>query len=215
MQGILTLLFPFSAAFDRLELEKRWWHRLSIVIFVIAIILVLLSSWGLTFASLEPSYQSEPNIRFWVENTNGTQDDLGTPPAGATGVAPEGSKAGLGNGDIFDQIARERKGDSKGFSVGPLSNTDDPVLDMSKSLPIRAEVAMPNGSVKEYSGKSKNEIDADWNAACRRALVREWCLSIVAAVSSTLALSYTLQALYRALLYVVFGRMAISEGSRR
>lgn len=30
------ILFPFTGLFDRLDLKRRWWHRLAVVVFFLS-----------------------------------------------------------------------------------------------------------------------------------------------------------------------------------
>ena len=206
-------LFPFKTLFKKLALEGRWWHRLAVVAFSLLLSTFFLLSLGASFESFQPYYQNEPAIRFWVVNQDGTEDDLGTPPDEATSVVPAVSEAKQGSGDIFDQVAHEMKSQTDGYSVQPPPDKQKPALDFKKEASIRASVEMPNGASKEYVGKSKKDIDADWTLALRKAMVRAWSFGFLAALTLTILLSYLLQILYRSLLYVIYGRVSQASTS--
>jgi hypothetical protein len=42
---IQQLLFPWKGTIRRLELGKRWWHRLAVVVFFVVLIATLLVTW--------------------------------------------------------------------------------------------------------------------------------------------------------------------------
>ena len=60
-----SLLFPFSSTFRRLELEKRWWHRLAAVIFFVALIPAFLCSWTVGSDANEPEHTYIQDIHYW------------------------------------------------------------------------------------------------------------------------------------------------------
>ena len=188
MRAVARVMFPWQKTFKKLELARRWWHRLAVVVFCIALVLVLLGSWMFAFGAYEPNQSFMPDIHFWTVDSNGNQNDLPTPPEEATGIAPE----------------VPQKPNANGFSIGS-ADQKKPILDWNKLTPIHALVEMPNGKDQEFVGKSRKEIETEWSNARHKAICKQWLSSIGIAMLTTLALSYLLQSLYRALLYIVYG----------
>ena len=105
---VIGFLFPWRNTFRRLELEKRWWHRLAIVLLFVALAPTLVYSWVIADDACSPVNRFEPDIAY-----------LGGPPPGGTFDAnpvppPPGYSASdvvatsnqpAPKGDIFDQVA--------------------------------------------------------------------------------------------------------------
>ena len=70
---------------------------------------------------------------------------------------------------------------------------------------VHVAVYMPDGELKEFVGKTPEQLRAAWDAAAHMHSVKRWLLSPLVAILVTLAMSYLLQSLYRVLLYVVYG----------
>lgn len=190
MSNAIAFLFPWNKTFTRLDLQKRWWHRLAVVLFFLALISVLVVSGVCAFAAYEPYPSIVPDIHFWTTDSNGNQNELETPPEDATQIAPEVTRP-----------------DANGFSIGSPSQ-HAPVLDMGKSIPIDASVEMPNGHYKQFVGTSRRDIEAEWNRALHKAIIKQWLFGICIPILFTLAFNYLLQSSYRALLYVIYGARA-------
>lgn len=183
MGTVTAIFFPWRMTFRRFDLQRHWWHRLAVVLFVIALVLFLPVAWVYTFAAMEPYPVVMPDIRFWTVDSNGSQNDLTNPPPAATQIVPE----------------------SQQQDANVSASQQKPVLDFSKAIPIHASVKMPNGEYMEFVGKSQNNISTEWDKAMHKAEVKQWVLSIVISLATLLFVSYLLQTLYRALIFVVCG----------
>lgn len=76
---IVSVVFPFRSTFRRLELEKRWWHRLFIVIFFVALFGTAVFTVWVTYAVFAPQVQAMPEIVSMVDTTQpglSTQTDI-------------------------------------------------------------------------------------------------------------------------------------------
>ncbi len=60
-----SLLFPIRSTVRRLELEQRWWHRLAVVFFFVALVPILLSSSVLGYDMCEPEHDYIQEIHYW------------------------------------------------------------------------------------------------------------------------------------------------------
>jgi hypothetical protein len=76
MRAVLTILFPWQGTFKQLELRRRWWHRLAVVAFFIALVAVLVASWVLAFGSLRPDHSYMPDIQYWAMDTDGNPEQI-------------------------------------------------------------------------------------------------------------------------------------------
>jgi hypothetical protein len=170
MGKISLMFFPWQRAFKKLELQRHWWHRLALVLFTIALILLFPLAWFFAFEAFEPPSEMT-YIRLWTVDKNGNIHDLTDPPASA------------GQSDV-DQ------------SRPP---------DASEFLPVHALVEMPNRESKEFVGKSRSDILIEWNRSMPNAVIGQWVSSIVCSLAAVLFTSYLLQALYRTLLFVIYG----------
>jgi len=185
---MIAILNPWQGTYRQLKLGRRWWHRLAVVTFYAALVLVLGASWGVGFISLQP-FRSHMYIRYTPHTQTQAQYDAAV------------------------KMLNEERG--KGVEVGE-SNTPLPVggywetPEGSTPSPAErgitwdaAEVVMPDGITAEFESTQAAEIA--WGKALRKALLKQWTLSTAIAIVITLAVSYLLQSLYRALLYVVYG----------
>jgi hypothetical protein len=104
---------------------------------------------------------------------------------------------------------KQHKEDIKEYStpmpVGSQAVIAPPGVSINWSAPLKAKVYMPDGTTGEFVGKSDAEITVAFNKALHKAVRNAWLLSIGIVIAVTLAISYLLQSLYRALLYVVYG----------
>jgi hypothetical protein len=157
--------------------------------------MTLLATSVFTWAMMEP-----PNTSFdwsichdWYVDGAGNKIDIPSAPHWAsTSVTPSDPYAASGGKSTASP------------SVG---------LDFSRAIPIHEELEMPDGKSREFVGKSPEEIKATWYAELHRLSVRGWLLSPVVAILVTLAVSYLMQSLYRALLYVVYGSFQKGDGA--
>jgi hypothetical protein len=195
MKAVLTILFPWQGTFKQLGLRNRWWHRLAVVAFFIALVPVLGTSCVLAFGSLQPVHSYMPDIQYWAMDRDGNSEQvtLGPPVTQAQ----------------YDATVKQHKEDAKGYStplpVGTQVLMSAPEVPIDYSAPLKAKVDMPDGTTGEFVGKSEAEITAVWNKALHKAVRNARLLSIGIVIAVTLAFSYLLQSLYRTLLYVVYG----------
>ncbi|MBW4039214.1 MAG: hypothetical protein HIU91_10130 [Acidobacteria bacterium] len=183
MSKIVGVLFPWRKTFKRLELEERWWHRLASVLFFVVLAVTLLYSWVIANDARTPVHPVFEGITNWAPI-----------PMGAT-VDPA---------DVMQNHQRAVSNSEQEDTFDQVSPT------ALKQLPeLTKDVQMPDGTTASYSGTTSDAvIKADWqhrlDIATRKALI----LGLVTAILVTVALSYMLQASYRALLYVIYGAMA-------
>jgi hypothetical protein len=165
---IHQLLFPWQGTIRRLELGKRQWHRLAVVLFVVVLVVVLLRTLVVTMMDTEP-VNAELNLRnVYCWYVDGAGNKIVLPP-----LPPEATAVRLGTSvDTF---------------------------------PLHVFIHMPDGEVREFVGKTEEEIRATWDADLHKLNVRRWLFIPVVTTLVTLAVSYLLQLLYRVLLYVVYG----------
>jgi hypothetical protein len=192
---IQQILFPWQGTIRRLELGKRWWHRLTVVLFVSVLIVTLLVTWAVMMdtGSANVAEFDQWGAHSWYVDGSGARVDIPPPPPGFQPLVTAGEA---------------RPADRKDILEGGLIPT--PAWAVGPVVPIHYRVLMPDGKTKEFVGKSIEEIKAEWdaaaeNAALHRLNVRRGLLSPLVAVLVTLAVSYLLQSLYRVLLYVVYG----------
>src|ERR1039458_1533042 len=57
-----SLAFPFKPTFRRLELEKRWWHRLCVVIFFAVLLGTAVFTAWVAYSVFVPRVQAMPDI---------------------------------------------------------------------------------------------------------------------------------------------------------
>ena len=195
MRAVLTILFPWQGTFKQLGLRKRWWHRLAVVAFFIALLPMLGVSWVLAFASLQPVHSYMPDIQYWLIDTDGNPQQMT--------LGPSVTQA------QYDAAVKQHKEDMKEFftpiPVGAQAVIAPPGVSINPNAPLKAKVNMPDGTTGEFVGKSDAEITVAWNKALHKAVRTQWLLSIGIVIALTLVFSYLLQSLYRALLYVVYG----------
>ena len=188
MRAVLAILFPWRRTFKELGLKKRWWHRLAVVAFSIALMPILGASWVLAFSSLQPDQSSMPPIQYWAMDTDGNPEQiiLGPPVTQA-------------------QHDAAMKQSAATVPVGTQVIIEPPGMPINPNVPLKAKVNMPDGTLGEFVGKSEAEITVAWNKALHKAVFTAWLLSFAIAIAMTLASSYLFQSLYRTLLYVVYG----------
>lgn len=75
MRNIIGCLFPWLKTFRRLQLEKRWWHRLAVVLFFVALTPAFVGSWVIGYSVSGPVYSFEQDIHHWG-GPNGMLFDL-------------------------------------------------------------------------------------------------------------------------------------------
>ena len=66
MSKIVDVLFPWKKTFKTLGLEKRWWHRLAVVFFSFAVIVVLLYAWVIGDDAMSPVNPFNRDIHHWA-----------------------------------------------------------------------------------------------------------------------------------------------------
>jgi hypothetical protein len=70
MREVLAILFPWQGTFKQLGLGERWWHRLAVVAFFIALLPALGGSGFLAFSYFQPHTRTL-YIRYWTAVTAG------------------------------------------------------------------------------------------------------------------------------------------------
>ncbi|HTV09395.1 MAG TPA: hypothetical protein VMD97_10165 [Candidatus Aquilonibacter sp.] len=66
MRIAIRFLFPWTTAYQRLELEKRWWHRLAVVLFFVVLIPPFVFSWVTGNEANAPTDTVEQAINYWA-----------------------------------------------------------------------------------------------------------------------------------------------------
>lgn len=188
MKRVIGVLFPWRAMFRRLELEKRWWHRLAVVLLFIALVPVFLFSWVLGDDANGPVLSLEGEIQHW--------EILPAIPAGANWES------------IVDPVTRPPDANSigKGKIAAPLKDTFAVVAARVKPSEMLKTIEMPDGTTVTYPGTTSDEIiNGEWRKKHNIATTKAALLGFGIAVLVTLMLSYLLQSMYRAALYVIYG----------
>jgi len=57
-----SIAFPFRQTFRRLELEKRWWHRLCVVLFFAVLLCTAVFTAWVAYTALAPPVATMPDI---------------------------------------------------------------------------------------------------------------------------------------------------------
>jgi hypothetical protein len=196
MSKVIGFLFPWRKTFKRLELEKRWWHRLAIVVFFVALLPTLLYSWILATNANGPVNSFEPDISYLA----------GPPPSGTT-PKPESSTVEHGPWEDYQKPAPP-----PGYSSSDVvtSQTDPYTASGGKAIPwVQKTIDMPDGKTVKYPGTTPDEtIKAEWQHKRSIAEAKAMILGFGWAVLVTVLFSYLLQAAYRALVYVIYGAKA-------
>jgi hypothetical protein len=182
MRKWIGFLFPCRKTYKRLDLQKRWWHRLAVVVFFVALVPTLLYSWVIGDDAYTPLNSFEGNINYWeilIPPPQGYVLDQTSP----TTAPPDAS--------YFDR--------SK--IVAPLASVGN--VDNKNLLKT---IEMPDGTTVTYPGATSDEtIHAKWNHSFTITKAKAMIFGFGWAVVATLIFSYLLQAAYRAFVYVIYG----------
>lgn len=191
MQRAIAFLFPWRKTFRRLELQKRWGHRLAVVVFFGALIALFLCSWIVAEFGLAPVITYEGNIQYW--------EIVPAPPSGFTmdwDVTPVTSPPDL-------------NAIGQGRVAVPMKDVFDKAAAEVKHSEILKTIEMPDGKTARYPGTTADEtINAAWHHEEFADEARNALLGFGGAMLVAMIFSYLLQAAYRALLYVIFGAKA-------
>lgn len=191
VRRVVGWFFPWRKLFGRLELEKRWWHRLAIVAFFIALVPMLLFSWAVASDSYRPANTYNSEIHQW--------QIIPRPPDGY--VLDQST-------DVSTTALPDRSAIGEGKIAIPIKDDGDW---FAKNAPNRPSVdaktiEMPDGKTATYPGTTSDEaIKTDWQHKLDTEQVEGFVLGITIAVFVTLCFAYLLQFAYRALLYVIYG----------
>ena len=188
MKLMFTILNPWQGTFNRLGLYRRWWHRLAVVTFFIALLLVLGASWGFAFSYFRP-VQSLLNIQYTPHAETQAEYDA------AVEKLKEKRQKGI---DVSEYESPVPVGT---YWELPKDYTPNPAG--RGIIWDAAEVVMPDGTTADF--ESAKAAERTWNKALHAAKLKEWTLSTTVAIVLTLSFSYLLMSLYRTLLYVVYG----------
>ena len=162
MRKIISFLFPWQKTFDRLQLEKHWWHRLAIVLFCVALPLTFLFTWASGYSANQPAHTVIQRVHHWCIGTDGYPFDL----------------------DLYQ-----------------------PLDTMAAHPPIAAKsIEMPDGTTARYSFRRSDEaIEIEWYHKLHTTQAKIALGTFGVALLLTALLSYLLQGIYRAALYVIYG----------
>lgn len=197
VRKIVGFWFPWRKTFRQLELQKRWWHRLAIVLFFTAIGPVFLISWAIGNRLDPPFNFVEGDIQCW--------EILPTPPRGFTPDQPVTPATPPPDASFVGQ----------GRVAVPMKDASDKLAAQARKSESLKTVEMPDGTTATYPGTLSDEtINAEWRHKLNMAEVQQALLGFGIAVLMTIASSYLIQAAYRLLLYVIFGAKAknVPEG---
>lgn len=226
-----TAVFPFRQTFRRLELERRWWHRLCIVVFfLLSVVTAVFAGW-ITYAAFAPRVQTMPEIATIVAGLPANADIdaiLAALPENAG--LPHGyyldhsiSLKDLGRDikakypeydDLGDEalatlvLAKYPQYSSVVSDGGQRASTNNPPGSAPgfEPVPVMKTIRMPDDSVARFSATvSDGSIRARWSHAERRQTLTALSRAALFTVISVLLISYLLQSVYRVLLYVIFG----------
>jgi hypothetical protein len=194
MSKLVGVLFPWGRTFKRLELKERWWHRLAVVLFSIALIPSFLFSWVIGNEANVPIHSFDQDIHYWGPNgvPTGIELDLNS-------VQPLGNASPTQTAQTPSQRSASVPSSLAGLTFG--SSPPAPPLPT-----IQKTIEMPDGKTATYSGNTSDEaIKAEWKHKLKIATAKAALLGFGVAVLVTVVFSYLLQASYRALLYVIYG----------
>lgn len=165
------------------------------VLFFTALVSITVVSGLLAFSSLGPSPYVMPDVQYWATDTDGNPQTvtLGPPVTQAQYDAAE------------TQHKHDGDGAYKPLPIGARDVVVPPGVSIQWAVPLRAQLQMPDGSMKDFIGKSDEEIKTSWTKALYKITLKRWLGTIVIMVVTALVVSYALQVLYRALLYVIYG----------
>lgn len=165
---------------------------MAIVVFFIAIALTLAGSWFIGFAALAPNPSTMPEAQYFQFGTDGDWHAVTFGPP-------------ITQDEYDEQLKQKKPGDNPPIPVGARVMTvpEGVIPDYRKAL--KATIEMPDVSSRDFYGVADQKISAEWHKALHRVIFKQWVVSVGAAGLLTLALSYLLQSLYRALLYVIYG----------
>lgn len=198
MSKIIGFLFPWRNTYRRLELHKRWWHRLATVLFFIALVPALLFTWVMADEANGPTNTSDSDISYWSSTGSG-QPLLNT---------------GSSSSDPFASIATPTPVTTSPpvdlSSLGAVPQSPPPPPPGFKPLTlVQKTIRMPDGQTATYPGTTPDaSIEGDWKHADNLAMVKGAILGFVWAAMLTVVFSYLLQSAYRAIVYVIYGAKA-------
>jgi hypothetical protein len=232
MQAV-SLVFPFRQTFQRLELEKCWWHRLCVAAFFAALSAAFaLIAWA-TYVASQPQVDQMPDILETVDDQPVIRSgvDVGAILGNEQGIVSDHSASLSQFGqmikakypvydtykdediarlvlDVYPQY-RSAISDVPPFRVPKAPDSDgSPVIDPLSYRPIVdiKTIQMPDGSTSRFAPTvSDDAIKAQWSHAKTRLTFKALAWAGSYSIASALFISYLLQLVYRSLLYVIFG----------
>jgi hypothetical protein len=139
MRKAVGFLFPWNNTFKRLELEKRWWHRLAVVLFFVLLIPPFAFSWVIENEVNAPPNTVVPRINYWAilpppPNGTGADNSSGAwEPVPTSTPNPQSTTAG----DSIGIYGHPPPGATIGARRGGQAQTQNlPALDMTTSVPL-------------------------------------------------------------------------------
>lgn len=191
---IVRLLSPFARTYGKLNLQNRWWHRLSFV----GLVLCVVATFALTLAlTLRPDIEAHktaaaPPAAAPAKSEHGPWEQYAQ--ITSLPLLPKGYSAVVmlsGQGERIQFPADTTRGELMKALCDHLKQGDAACWEIVSESPA----APPTASHRD-GGNPSAAPPALW-----RSIVRD--IGIALAVS--LALNYLLQLAYRALIFVVFG----------
>jgi hypothetical protein len=226
MQAI-SFAFPFRPTFRRLDLEKRWWHRLGVVIFFLVLLGTAFFTIWVVYSVFAPQITTMPDVQvgdiFDQVAAEKQQNAPNTPSGTMMGWDAQGNPIDAQGNPIRQPqiippppsgtIVKNDPYAPYGGHIVKQPATGAPIFDMSKAVPIESTykpldktIQMPDGSTSRFAGTvSDDSIKAQWRHSKTRQTLKAMTWAALITIVVALFISYLLQATYRALLYVIYG----------
>ena len=192
-----SFAFPFSSTFRRLELERRWWHRLCVVLFFVVLLVVAAFASVVSYGAFAPQIQAMPDIHTCdiFDQVAAQQQHQSEPDGGCL-------DEGLPKGAVITPITP-----SGSVSEWDAQGNPIPQPPSGSVVALKKAVEMPDGSTSLFADDmSDDAVKALWNKTKAHQTLKAIAWAALIAVGVLLFFNYLLQIAYRALLYVIFGK---------
>ena len=251
-----SFVFPFRPTFRRFELEKHWWHRLSVVIFFVVLLGTAVFAAWIAYSVFTPRIATMPDIHVCdiFDQVAAEQQHQNVPNGGCLDISsglvpkqqptdpwsvvavdgksvqpmidPRGTVQQVPIEQVNTALAAGSKRVVAMFAPNGVKRwipedevqtaiqhggafADSAALGFNKAQPLNKSIQMPDGSMSTFSATVSDEnIKAQWRRAKTRQTLKAVTWAGLIAIASALFISYLLQLVYRALLYVIFGSEA-------
>lgn len=229
----ISFAFPFRSTFRRLELEKRWWHRLCVVTFHAVLLGTTVFSAWVSYSVFAPQITTMPDIELNIQDWTTINSPTPTPlfdmskavpiiPPPPSGTIVKNDPYAPYGGHEIDRKPVPVSNSNAGAKAAlpPLPPGAHLVAQIDPSAgfvpgtykPLDKTIQMPDGSTSRFAGTvSDDAIKAQWNHAENRQTLMAIMWAVLFTIVSALFISYLFQIAYRALLYVIFGTVVHAQ----